>query len=462
MWEAIASNRFRSRVLIVVMGAVLVLLGFAVGAGTSGEPQVGGTLGVVAALVVWLFLWLLALSQGNRILLASVGAREIEKADAPQLWNIVEEMTIAAGLPAMPRVYLIEESAPNAFAVGRTPETAAVAVTSGLLARLDRDELQGVVAHEIGHIHNLDIRFMTLAAVMMGAVVLISDLFLRSLRHTGGRFGSSGKKSGGGILIIIAVVAAIVAPICAQLLYFACSRRREFLADAAAAQFTRYPEGLASALEKIASRADRMTAHNRAVAPLFIISPLRAHSNLLSTHPATEIRVKILREMAGAGYADYEGAYAKIAAGKSNLIGARTLGLSGHLAAREPSAPPQTKADAIERARTTADILTRLGGFVPFECACGLKIKTPPHFKDDSVQCPRCGRQNAIPRARHQPSGAPPGKSNEPLFYARGGKGWEAFQCGCGGTVQLSPSFRGRFLRCPQCNRRIEVMTEGT
>ena len=166
MWEAIQSNKRRSWVLISLMGALLVGLGFAVG--YTWAPPDGGAVGAVVALVLWFILLLVAFGQGDSILLASAKAREVKKGQAPQLWNVVEEMTIASGLGTMPKVYVIDSEVPNAFAVGRKPEKAAVAVTSGLLRRLNRDELQGVIAHEISHIQNLDVRFMTLASVMVG------------------------------------------------------------------------------------------------------------------------------------------------------------------------------------------------------------------------------------------------------------------------------------------------------
>ncbi len=197
------------------------------------------------------------------------------------LFNVVEEMAIASGLP-MPKVYIINDPAPNAFATGRNPKTASVAVTAGLLGRLNRDELQGVVAHEMSHILHRDILFVTLAGIMLGSVVLLSQVFLRGMMYGGGsrrRFSSGGGKGGGGaaaILLIIAIVVAILAPIMTQLLYFALSRRREYLADAGAVRLTRYPEGLASALEKIANdRAPQLASANKVTAPMFIVNPFK-------------------------------------------------------------------------------------------------------------------------------------------------------------------------------------------
>jgi len=324
MWDAIRANTRRSRILIGVMGVLLVLAG--AGFGAAYDPQSGAAFGAFVALAVWLVLLGTALAGGTQVMLAGTGARKIRKDEAPRLWNVVEEMTIAAGLGKMPDVYVIDDEHPNAFAVGQRPEVAAVAVTTGLLRRMNRDELQGVVAHEIGHVRNLDVRFMTIAGVMLGAIVLISDIFLRSLWFTGGRRRAGGDRGGGQaqiLLVILAVALAILAPLAARLLYLACSRQREYLADASAARFTRYPAGLASALEKISAVAQARKRVNRVLAPMYIVNPLQSRglTGLFSTHPPTERRIRILREMAGASWADYEAAYHRIrGAGATALL----------------------------------------------------------------------------------------------------------------------------------------------
>ena len=215
-------------------------------------------------------------------------------------------MRIAASLPAMPSVFIIDTPVPNAFAVGLNPERACVAVTVGLLERLNRDELQGVIAHELGHISNRDTLFMTLAGVTLGAIVLLADAGMRMMFWGGGRRRSSSSSGKGGgaaaILMIAALVLAILAPILARLLYFACSRQREYLADASAAQYTRYPAGLANALRKIALQQDpQKIPVNRVVAPMYAINPLAAagSASIFGTHPPTEERIRRLMEMQG-------------------------------------------------------------------------------------------------------------------------------------------------------------------
>ena len=399
MWEAIAANRRRSLVLIAMMGTILLALGWVIGMAI--EPRSGGPLGLGIAAIVWIVTWLTAVAGGDAILLASAGAHKIEKSDAPQLWNVVEEMTIAAGLAKVPEVYIIDDPSPNAFAVGRRPEVAAVAVTTGLLKMMNRDQLQGVVAHELGHVRNLDIRFMTLAAVMMGSVALLSDFFLRWSFWGGGRRSSSSRRGDGegqaqAIIMIVALVVAILAPILIQILYFACSRRREYLADASAARFTRWPEGLASALEKLARASLPMANKNRAVAPLFIVNPVQALSaeSVFATHPPLEKRIQVLRAMGdGAGFANYEAAFQKVQGEGARCLGNRTLGQAEAVGLR-PAEPPPSEQIQPPHAREAIDLLDRRAGMRVIQCECGLNVKLPPAFATDRpVACPRCGRQ---------------------------------------------------------------------
>jgi heat shock protein HtpX len=233
----------------------------------------------------------------DKIVLAMTRARPIEKKDNPELYRIVENLCIAAGLP-LPKIYIIDEDQPNAFATGRDKEHAVVAVTRGLLERLEKAELEGVIAHELAHIGNKDMLLQTITVTLVGFVVILSDWFWRMSFWGIGRRDDE-RNNTSSIFAILATVVAILAPLAAQLIHFAISRKREFLADATGALITRYPEGLARALEKIASYPRSMKVASNATAHLFIVNPFRGSkiANLFSTHPPIEERIKALREM---------------------------------------------------------------------------------------------------------------------------------------------------------------------
>jgi heat shock protein HtpX len=234
----------------------------------------------------------------DKIVLGMTGAKPVSKTDAPELWNIVENLAITAGLP-MPKVYIMSDSAPNAFATGRNPEHAVIAVTTGLMQTLNRSELEGVIAHELSHIGNRDMLVMTVAVVLAGFLAILADFFMRATMFGGG---SDRHKSP--VLLVFALVGIILAPIAAQLIKLAISRRREYLADASGALLTRYPEGLASALEKIGSYARPMQRASHATAHLFIASPFGGERGigerigaLFQTHPPIQDRIRMLRGM---------------------------------------------------------------------------------------------------------------------------------------------------------------------
>ncbi len=260
-----------------------------------------------AAMSVLSGLWIVvALTAGDRILLRMAGAREVAREEAPVLHNVVEEMALAAGLPK-PRVALIDSPALNAFATGLDPERSAIAVTRGMIDTLDRDELQGVVAHEMSHIANNDVLYATAVGVVVGLIALVSDTLLRIARY--GRIGSGGRRSGRDkgagalalIALVILVICLILAPLAARLVQMAISRQREYLADATAVKLTRQPRGLIGALEKIDATPERFQGANRAIQHLFIANPLRKFGAeagaLFSTHPPTPARIERLRDL---------------------------------------------------------------------------------------------------------------------------------------------------------------------
>lgn len=258
-----------------------------------------GSNGVVLAAIVGATIYaLIGYFASSKIALSITGAKQIEKKDNPRLWRIVENLSIASGLP-MPKVYMIDDPAPNAFATGRDPQHAVVAATTGLLDMMNDSELEGVMAHELSHVGNYDIRVMGIVLVLVTVLAVLSDIFLRMLF-----WGDRDSREGGAIFAVLGIVAALLAPLVAMLLQLAISRKREYLADASGALLTRHPEGLASALEKIGSYSRPMRKVSTSTAHLFISNPLKnrkgedsGFAHLFSTHPPVKERVSILRDM---------------------------------------------------------------------------------------------------------------------------------------------------------------------
>lgn len=283
------------RLSILLFFSLLLLLGFlgaAVGVLWGGEWYSGALIAAAVAVIYFLISWY----AGASMILSMNGAREIRHEDAPQLWNVVEEISIAAGLP-MPKVYLIEDSAMNAFATGRDPQHASVAITRGLMEKLNREELQGVMAHEMSHVRNYDIRFAMLMAVMVGSVVLVCDMVWRSAFF--GRRRSNDSKGSGqsqAIMAIIALVLSIIAPLLASIIQLAVSRQREYLADASAVELTRNPAGLISALRKLSDDPAELKGASRGTQHLYIVNPLlkkkQGKDSLFSTHPSLASRIE--------------------------------------------------------------------------------------------------------------------------------------------------------------------------
>lgn len=298
MFEQIARNRRNTFILIAVMSALFVAVGYFVGLVFFNNSVGGLILAGAFAVVMALFSYF----SGDSLILAVSGARQVRHQDLPQLFNVVEELAIAGGIP-MPKVYVIEDQAMNAFATGRDPEHASVAITTGLLQKLNRAELQGVMAHELAHIMNRDILYSMMVGVLAGAIVMLADFALRYLFWFGGGRSRNSRENNQSqaILMIVGLVLAILAPILATLVQLAVSRQREYLADATAVKLTRYPEGLASALEKLTHDTHPLRGSNRATAHLYIVNPFpklrKAARGAWSTHPPLEERIKRIRQL---------------------------------------------------------------------------------------------------------------------------------------------------------------------
>jgi heat shock protein HtpX len=303
-YAQISANKRQSVLLALIVAALLGLLAFAIGYGVTGSSASSVVI-FMAVVIVSIFLALGSYYAGDSLVLAASQAKEVSEEEAPQLLNVVRELAIAANIP-MPRVYLIDDSAPNAFATGRDPQHASVAITTGLLEKLDREELQGVIGHELSHVRNYDIRFTLMVGVLVGSVALLSQFFLRFTFWGGGR--SRNRDSGGGgglqlIVFVIAIALAILAPIAASLVQLAVSRQREYLADASSVDLTRNPMGLERALLKISGDPEALEVANGATQHLYIVNPIKKLSGgshgLFSTHPPIVDRVNRLRALTG-------------------------------------------------------------------------------------------------------------------------------------------------------------------
>ena len=302
MYEQISRNKWVSAALVVFFVAfIFVLVWFF-------EYVTGwGKGGLVLAVAIAMGTAAVGYYASDKIVLGISKARPVAKEEFPHLYHAVEGLAIAAGLPA-PKCYVIDDTAPNAFAAGRKPETAVICVTTGLLEKLDRVELEGVVAHEMSHIKNYDVRLQTLVVVMAGVVALLSDWMLRSFMWGGGGGRRRGRGKGGsgggeGVLVLVGLALAVLSPFIATIIQLAVSRKREFLADASAALLTRYPAGLASALRKISADPEPLEAANKATAHLYIVNPLKnlkgggGMNKLFNTHPPIEERIAALEKM---------------------------------------------------------------------------------------------------------------------------------------------------------------------
>ncbi len=363
MFRQIQSNKRWSLLL------VLLCMGMLIGVGWALEVyyDLPDHLGILIALIVALVVAATSYYEGGSIVLAGSQARRVTHAEEPRLCNVVEEMAIAAGLP-VPEVYVIEDAAPNAFATGRDPRHARVAITRGLMQKLNRDELQGVIAHELAHIRNYDILFMMLIAVLVGTVVLASDVVWRT------RLGGTRSSRNCGALIIVALLFLLLSPVAARLIQMAASRRREFLADASGALLTRYPAGLASALRKIAGDPAQLATATRATQHMFIVNPLRGigGTSLWDTHPPLEERIKRLDEM---GFATTEDA-ARARPREDRPVEAPVAPAAGSVAAQSPA--------LIAVAAATAGVSQAPPGQAESPAT---PTRPPPR---DTNACPRC------------------------------------------------------------------------
>ena len=303
-----AANRRNSILLMIVVIAFLAVFGFVIGFSIgygSGDEIYFGIGALIIAVLIGSLSAVGSYFGGDQLVLASSHARDVTADQAPQLFNVIQEMAIAAGIP-MPRVYIIDDPSPNAFATGRDPQHSSVAITTGLLNKLNREELQGVLGHEMSHIRNYDIRFTLIVGVMVGSIALLAGFFLRYTFWFGGGRRSDREEGGGGglaiILLVVGLVMAALSYVFGALVQMAVSRQREYLADASSVELTRNPYGLESALAKISADPEPLHSANGATQHLYIVNPLKklgGGSNLFSTHPPILDRINRLRQLSG-------------------------------------------------------------------------------------------------------------------------------------------------------------------
>ncbi len=293
MYSQIDSNKRKTWILIALFAVVIFGVGAGISFYTGEDPYMIMTIAGIFSLIMILFSYF----SGDKIALASSGAKQIQKTDNPYVYRMLENLCITAGIKTIPKLYIIQDPSINAFATGRDPAHSSIAISTGAIEKLENEELEGVIAHELSHVKNYDIRVMMVVIVLVGLVTLVADIFLRGMI-----FGGRGRKEGGGPLAIVGLVLIVLSPIIAKLIQMSVSRKREYLADASGALLTRYPEGLARALEKIRDHNQPMKRANHATAHLFLSSPFKSAGkkmgSMFETHPPIEKRISALRKMA--------------------------------------------------------------------------------------------------------------------------------------------------------------------
>ena len=498
MWTLVRANRMQTALLVAISLVTSVVIGYVLGriAGVAlgvGPRVEAGLVGVEVAIVVWVVITVVTWYQGDALILAAAGAEPIEFKDHPQFCNVVEEMALAANLGRTPKPYIIQEQAMNAFATGMRPEMTAIAVTAGALARLNRDQLQGLVAHETAKIAHGDVLFLSLVSLMTGAVFARGagrgrDTFGRNPRYTRG---GVPLPAGQGLARALCGGLAVFAPVYAIFIAVGVVRKRVYLADAAAALYTRYPEGLAGALHVISGDPYTLVHANRGIATLCTVNPYKKemgiHTPFLlgATHPHTEQRISILRRIhGGVSLGAYQRAWQEEIGTKRQLVPADAMKKVRPVPIRESecdmATPPR------ERARAAGDLVRRLHDYLFLGCICGMRIKLPPTFPRDHVACPRCGRTCTVPTAAlitgaaaaatvveqatreiADMEGRDPAReaaareraltAAPALTITRTTPGWMTFKCTCGTPNQISPSFDAPNTVCPECKAKIAI-----
>lgn len=490
MWELIRINKLKSVLLFIGLGLCLILffssIGFYIG------NSKGAVISVFIAFILWFIFTIISMIGRNSLKLQLEDTKLVNKRNFTQVFNVVDEISIAANLPASPNVIIIPERSPNAYTVGTSIRQSVIILTAGLIVQMNRDELQGVVAHEIAHIINQDVQFMSNVRAIYKVATFIPNLMVRPFKNIGkypqrscsggyyggGGSGISGGSGGGGagcFFFLFIFVIFLITGIVAKILYMSISKTREYLADACAARLTRYPEGLASALEKISESYDRLYSADKITAPMFIVNPLensdRSFSGSSNTHPPTYQRIKILRQMShGASYIDYQNAYSQVTGKSKRLIPSSGIMNEHNVKIREgTSGKGQAFQSNKKLIRNINDFIMAINNYTFINCSCGLKLKLPQNFTLSNIVCPRCGLLYDITSYNEKEKRIDPENEEqnvevttdkEPFIYKRTMQkdDWETFTCPCGKPKQIAPNFNKPYFYCNKCGRKIIVV----
>lgn len=391
MWELINKNKSKTFLFVFLIALCFGLMAYCL----------AETLKIYNISPIWVYIvvygyffvtLIIASHDSKNVFLKLSNARFALRAYYPKLFNIVQEMSIASGLSTMPEIYIIDEDSPNAFACGKDPQTASVVVTKGLLARLNRDELQAVVAHEISHIVNRDILYLLYTSCLLGCMVFISDFVIKFLRSCSNRRSFNG----GAIYIIPFVLISLVLVALSKIFYFCLSKKREYLADACAVQFTRNPMALANALKKIDEEQTYFVNTNPITSAMFIVSPL---NNKEKTHPPIEKRIQILLRLSSCNIAAYNNSYKKVLGKKSSIVSKKIIDKPSYskvIPIVATTLANQTVQDKIANHREAYDTMLKMENYIFIKCDCDTKLKVPKELKGQKIPCPHCKKMHLI------------------------------------------------------------------
>ena len=474
MWEIIRKNKRTALLFFFIIGFCSISLGFIIFAllGMFMSPFItiyqgqsiiatiikSGLFGAAIVVCFWGIGIIISYYNGNSYILEKIGAKEITHEMHPKLINIVEEMVISSNLSITPKIYAVSSLIPNAFSMGIRLEESSIIITTGLLKELNRNELQGVIAHEMSHIINHDLLYTNFAQILLDTTFSLGS---KKPKLPNNKYPNSSSGEGFIIYILLYVVGKI-----AHYSYYKFLREREFLADATAARLTRYPNGLASALEKINDNMKKLSNNkiygfaNPMIAPLYILNPLQSGRK---THPQVAQRTAILHSMStGADYTAYHKAYKKVI-GKDNLIPQAVLDKNETITIKEPES--NTSDSLLDENKSSQEE----SKFIL--CDCSIKIKITPEFKQEEVVCPHCGSKHNISAAKDSLAAVSLFKKSpfkDEIITAKSLNGrssyinkpqqWELLSCDCGNLIQISPNLISRFIECNNCGKRIKVI----